>query len=102
MSGGYFDYAQYKIDQIANDIEQLIIDNNSTKLNDWGQPKGNNFSEATIDEFHQALYVLRVAFLCAHRIDWLVSGDDSEGDFHARLAHDIEKLKSTFSFGVIK
>ena len=102
MSGGHFSYNQYKIDQIANDIEQLIIDNNSTELNDWGQTKGNNFSEATINELHQALYVLRVAFICAHRIDWLVSGDDSESDFHARLANDIEKLKSTFSFGAVK
>lgn len=102
MSGGYFSYEQYRIDQIANDIEQLIIDNNSTELNEWGDTKGRNYSEATINEFQQALYVLRVAFVCAHRIDWLVSGDDGEDSFHARLADDIETLKSTFSVGVIK
>ena len=32
MSGGHFDYAQYKIGQIADMVEQLIIDNDSQEL----------------------------------------------------------------------
>ena len=57
MSGGYFNYDQYRIQQIADDLEQLILDNNKENV---------------------------------HRIDGLVSDDDSEESFHIRLAREIE------------
>ena len=36
MSGGHFNYDQYKIGQIADMVEQLIISNDSQELNEWG------------------------------------------------------------------
>lgn len=93
MSGGFFSYYQYHIDHVANDIEQLLVDNYSTEKNEWGDPKGRNYSEETMDQFRVALMLLRAAYVYAHRIDWLVSGDDSEESFHSRLADDITKLE---------
>jgi len=29
----------------------------------------------------------------AHRIDWLMAGDDGEDTFHERLANDLAKLQ---------
>ena len=86
MSGGYFDYNQYKIGYIADDIERMIRNHESSLSFESG------FSTDTIEEFKKAVKVLRLAEIYAHRIDWLVSGDDGEQTFHERLAKDIEKL----------
>ena len=92
MSGGHFDYNQYKIGYIADEVDQLIRDNDSQELNAWGDPKGRAFSAATIAEFHRALVLLRQAQIYAQRIDWLVSGDDSEDSFHVRLGEDLSNV----------
>jgi hypothetical protein len=92
MSGGHFEYKQYQIGSIADDIEQLIIDNDSDELDDYGYRKGCHFTKETVEEFKQALFILRKAHVYAQRIDWLVSGDDGEDSFHRRLKNDLEKL----------
>jgi hypothetical protein len=91
MSGGHFDYNQYKIDQIACDIEQMIRNNNSTEKDEWGYDVGYKFSPETIQRFKIAVSVLKLAYIYAQRVDWLVSGDDSEESFHKRLDEDITK-----------
>lgn len=92
MSGGYFDYSQYKITLIADEVEQLIIDNDNDEMDEWGSTKGNHFTPETIEEFKKALRLLRQAQAYAQRIDWLVSGDDGEDSFHTRLKSDLDKL----------
>lgn len=91
MSGGHFDYNQYKIGYIADEVEQLILTNTSKELSDWGDCKGRHYSPETIAEFNRALHILKIAQVYAQRIDWLVSGDDSEDSFHTRLAVDLER-----------
>jgi len=86
MSGGHFDYNQYRIGYIADEVEQMIYYNDSQEQDEWGDRKGYGFSAETVAEFRKALYYLNMAQLYAHRIDWLVSGDDNEESFHARLA----------------
>ena len=87
MSGGRFDYKQYIIGQIADMIEQEIRDNNKECEKSWDRP--NNFWKETIDEFRKGVEYLRKAEIYAQRIDWLLSGDDGEDDFHERLAEDL-------------
>lgn len=82
MSGGHFNYDQYKIGYIADSIEQLIYDNNK-------EDEDGRYTEATIDKFCTALRILRRAEIYAQRIDWLVSCDDREDTFHKRLALDL-------------
>jgi len=91
MSGGHFQYKQWEIGNIADEIEQIIIDNDSEELNEYGDKKGYGYSEETIDEFKNALTTLRLAHIYVQRIDWLVSGDDGEDNFHSRLKHDMGK-----------
>lgn len=88
MSGGHFDYAQYKIGQIVHQVEQLIRSNSDESKNEWGETVGRFYSEETIEEFKTGLNYLKMAQIYAQRIDWLVSGDDSERSFHARLQED--------------
>ena len=88
MSGGHFDYQQYAINDIADDIDKLIKKNH--KKDEFGY--SYDFSDTTIQEFKNAQNILRKAVVYAQRIDWLVSGDDSEDTFHKRLKDELEKL----------
>jgi hypothetical protein len=92
MSGGHFQYKQWEIGNIGDEVEQLIIDNDSEEVNEYGDRRGYQFSPETIAEFKKGLELLRQAHIYAQRIDWLVSGDDGEDSFHRRLKHDLEKL----------
>ena len=92
MSGGYFNYSQYNLQQIADEVEQLIISNDSNEKNEYDEVKGYHFSPETIEEFKRGLMLLKQAHVYAQRIDWLVSGDDGENNFHSRLKSDMEKL----------
>lgn len=92
MSGGHFQYQQYKLGYIADDIEQFVITNDSTETNQYGDRVGAGYSKETIKEFKQAIFYLNMAQIYAQRIDWLVSGDDGEKTFHNRLQDDINKF----------
>lgn len=93
MSGGRFNYHQYKIDYIADEVEQLIRTNDDTTLNEWGDTIGKNYPANIIAEFKRGLAHLRLAAIYAHRIDWLVSGDDGEETFVERLQDDLDILR---------
>lgn len=93
MSGGHYQYKQYGINYIADEIEQVIHSNDSNELNEYGETKGYHYSPETIAEFKKGLAILKQAFVYAHRMDWLLSCDDGEESFHKRLAHDLEKVK---------
>lgn len=85
MSGGAFNYNDYHIPGIADQIEEFIRDNEDRSE--------YRYSEATIQRFREAVKLLREAGVYVHRIDWLVSGDDGEESFHKRLERDLERLK---------
>jgi hypothetical protein len=93
MSGGHFQYQQYRLYSIADEIDQLIFDNESNEKNQYGDIKGCHFTPETIAEFKRGAELLRQAHVYAQRIDWLVSGDDGEDSFHRRLKSDLENLK---------
>ena len=89
MSGGHFNYVQHKIEEIAEDIEQIILSNNSTEVDQYGYRLGYRFTQGTIAEFQKTVSLLRQVRIYVQRIDWLVSGDDGEGNFHRRLMQDL-------------
>lgn len=119
MSGGHFEYHQYYIDEIADSIDKYIngedidddeIENikldcergySSLDENEYDYvlenhhtiPNRYNFSEETIDEMKKGLDYLRKASIYAQRIDWLISDDDGEEEFHERLIEDLNNLK---------
>jgi hypothetical protein len=77
MSGGHFDYNQYYIVDIIDELDRLIKDNDTVA--------GQQYSPEVIKEFKQGLKFLRKAFKYSMRIDWLVSGDDGEDSFLKKL-----------------
>ena len=88
MSGGRFGYSQHRLTVMVEEIE-MVIQNNGVK-DEWGY--ADNFSEETIGEFRNGIAALKRAYVYAQRIDWLVSGDDSEPYFHARLQQELKEL----------
>lgn len=115
MSGGRFDYAQYRISDIYTDIEDYVngheLDEDEVRdyINDrWledeekdyirkhhhTRPNLYDYTEETLSEFRKGIEILKQAEVYAQRIDWLLSGDDGEGTFHERLKKDLENLKT--------
>ncbi|MEA4918712.1 hypothetical protein SDC9_108347 [bioreactor metagenome] len=108
MSGGHFDYQQYRIDTIAEEILEIIRENKEgydsfsgdihygyssegeikEKPKDW-----QRYSDETIQEFKEGYRLCKLAAVYAQRIDWLVSGDDGEDSFHKRLKDDLEGIE---------
>ena len=93
MSGGHFNYKQHHLLEIAEDIDSAIFNNNSEEKNEWGDNIGNRYNAETINEFETARKVLKLAYVYAQRIDWLLSGDDGEDSFHIRLQAQLGELK---------
>ena len=90
MSGGHFDYIQYKLENVAREIENIIVENDSNELNEYGDRIGRDYSEETLDEFMNAMIFLKLCEIYIHRIDYLLSGDDGEDSFHSSLRKDID------------
>ena len=109
MSGGHFDYDQYKIGYIADSIEKLVQKNGVKKTREelkdegWRNPEWyekypedlyhHRYPDHVIEKFKEGVRILREAQVYAHRIDWLISGDDGEENFMTRLKDDLEMAK---------
>lgn len=89
MSGGYFNYDQYRLNDIASAIEELIKQNDDTSLNEYGDPRGRGYTPETIEKFRETVHELRRSEEMAQRIDWLVSDDDSQESFHRRWKEEV-------------
>lgn len=95
MSGGYFNYDQYRIDAIADDIQREIDDSGrlltqeerrSYFLMDSEEPTHHyEYPQEVIEEFKKGVHYLRIAAIYAQEIDCLLSGDYGEESFLKRL-----------------
>jgi hypothetical protein len=92
MSGGAFQYKQYELGHIADQIEDKIINNDSTEEDDYGWEKGEHYKPEVISRLKDAVTALRVAQVYAQRADWLFSCDDGEDSFLRRLASDLKEV----------
>jgi Asp-tRNA(Asn)/Glu-tRNA(Gln) amidotransferase A subunit family amidase len=88
MSGGHFNYDQYRITQMAEDIDTLI--RNNDKPDDDGYAR--NYSPETLKKFQEAVDTLKAAHAMVQRVDWLVCGDDGEDTFHERWGKEVKPL----------
>lgn len=89
MSGGHFDYAQYKIEGIASMVDELISSNDDQTKDQYGDIIGRGYTLETIERFKEAVHNLRRAEEMVQRVDWLVSCDDGEDSFHSRWAEEV-------------
>jgi hypothetical protein len=89
MSGGFFRGSRWAIGDVRQDIERLVETNE--KPNGWGEVR--NYSPAILNKFREAIAALLRAEVMTERIDYLVSGDDGENDFHKRWTQELQALE---------
>lgn len=108
MSGGEFSHQQHYINYIAESIQEIIDRNGKPKTAEelkeegwqgtyWYEkyPEGlchHKYNDDVIDRMKRGVLQLKMAYIYAQRIDWLLSGDDGEESFIERLKEDINKL----------
>lgn len=109
MSGGAFNYDQYKIGYIVDEIEKVIQKNGREKTPEeikeewWRDPDWfkkypedlfhHKYSDEVIEKMKEAVKALKIAQIYAHRVDWLLSGDDGEESFLQRLDDNLKRFK---------
>lgn len=77
MSGGHYDYKQYQIDQVADQLEEDI------------KTIGTTVNKETLTQMKTGLKHIRIAAIYTRRLDYFLSGDDGEESFHARLFEEL-------------
>jgi hypothetical protein len=77
---------------MVDDVRFAILINYNKEKNEFGNDIGNRYTPETIAEFEKAVKVLKLAYVYAQRIDWLLSGDDGEDSFHKRLQAQLKEV----------
>ena len=114
MSGGSFQYDQYKIGYIADQIEEVIIKNGVKKTPEdlkqegWRDPdwykkypedlSHYKYPDEVIEKMKEAVRALKIAQEYAQRVDWLLSGDDGEESLLSRLEENLKKIEGKLVF----
>ena len=103
MSGGAFEYNQYKIRQILEVIQHELDKQGKEKdFSPWEKEYYEKYPEQRFEEiyredvqqiFKDGIEALKKAEIYAQRIDWFLSGDDGEDSLVSRLKSDLENLK---------
>ena len=108
MSGGAFDYKQYNIEDVARQIEEVVIKNNlpipkeclewyeREYYNEDNPPLYSEYSKEVIDKMKEGVKYLFLSAIYTHRIDYLISGDDGEEAFLRRLEKEINDFNNSF------
>ena len=88
MSGGYFEYQQYHIQDIVGKLEETKV-----KIENDEEFYQYDRKEELIQEISNGLDYLNLAEIYTQRLDWLFSGDDGEDSFFERLEEEVEKYE---------
>lgn len=111
MSGGHWDYIQYRFTDVADDIKQIIEKNGKEKTVDelrdgnWlnspdyyerypDEKLHYKYPDEVIEELKKGADIIAKAQIYMQRIDWLLSGDDGVESFLRRLRNDLDKLNN--------
>ena len=102
MSGGAFEYNQYKIRQIWEIIQnELDKQGKEKQVQFWEKEYYDKYPEARFEKFYgddvqqifkDGIEALKKAEIYTNRIDWFLSGDDGEDSLVSRLKSDLDKL----------
>jgi len=109
MSGGRFEYVQYRLTDALEIIDREIERSGRPKTaeemknefyhdSEWYEKYPDDkfhykYPDEVIAEFKKGLEIIEKAQVYMQRIDWLLSGDDGEETFIERLNRDLSKLK---------
>ena len=83
MSGGYFDYKQYAMIEIAE-----AIGNNIAAC--------SSLSDRTLETMKDAYKQIGITHIYAQHVDWMISGDDSQEGMQQSLEADLKDFEEEF------
>lgn len=108
MSGGFFDYKQKDINDIAERIEEEVAKSGKPiPKEEWdywliGHPEEafhRDYPEEVLRRMEEAIYALKRAAIYAQRVDWLMCDDDGDETFEKRLSEELQKLDKKSKMG---
>ena len=82
MSGGYFDYNQYRLQEMIHKLERR--EERIRQLDD------DAYDFLTEDLIQDAKVIALLAQIFLQRVDWLLSGDDGPETFKERIKEDLK------------
>lgn len=110
MSGGHWDYIQYRFTDVVEDVKGLVKKNGKLKTKEelsngsYYDPEyyekypdekyHYKYPDEVIKEFKKGIKIIAQAQIYMQRMDWLMSGDDGEESFMERLKEDLDNLKN--------
>jgi hypothetical protein len=108
MSGGYFGYSNYQMNDMIDSIERLL--NKQGKLKDKSELyMGDDYYVKYPEELYNITYSkevqekliegiksLKIASVYTKRIDWFLSDDDGEDNFLSRLEDELNKINREY------
>lgn len=95
LSGGFFEYRQFLLEDMAGEIDKLIARNGApTEYEDafdlrYLPSRHYEYPADILARFRESAHELRRVGEMAHRVDWLVSGDDGEDTFRERWSDEV-------------
>lgn len=103
MSGGAFEYNQYRIELIIDTIQEELDNQGKEKELEYYQ--STDYFEKYPEEklhytypediqqiFKDGIKALKIAHIYAQRIDWYLSGDDGEDSLRERLKKELKEI----------
>jgi hypothetical protein len=98
MSGGTFNYKQYAIKEIIEELERVLEEEGKPNPNYgryvWEAELLRNDSENVQMIIREGIHALKRAHIFAQRIDWYLAGDDGEESLFKRLAEELGELEN--------
>lgn len=105
MSGGRFNYDQFRIKSIAEEIQEYLDEMGKEKddvdslwmrdfYDKYPEERYNRVESDIVQEkMREAIKALEIAHIYAHRVDWYLSGDDGEESFLRRLEQELKEVE---------
>ena len=90
MSGGFFDYQDYRLEEMAKLLRLEIA--KCRQKPDW-TTDWSNYSDNFIAEMSKAYNQLMELRVRLHRLDWVLRGDDGEDDYFQLLLEDLPRIE---------
>ena len=87
MSGGYFDYAQYSLVEVEEQLETLL---KNVRDDEYYE----SLSEDVLKIIEETYRLTKLARIYIHRLDWYLSGDDGEETLISRLEEDLKGVEN--------
>lgn len=90
MSGGFFNYEDRRLEDMANTLrlEIALCRQKPSWSDDW-----DTYSDAFIEEMSKAYNMLVEARVRLHRLDWVLSGDDGEDTYFHKTPEELAAIE---------